>query len=58
MISINIISNLIRSPYLVVILRWRRRHVLEMSPHVHVLHGPVGGAGVGVDPHPLHLLYW
>ena len=45
--------------YLIVILRGGWGHVLEMLlTHIHVLDRPVGGAGVGVDPHPLHLLYW
>ena len=44
--------------HLVVILGRGRRHVLELSPHVHVLDRAVGGPRVGVDPHPLQLLYW
>ena len=44
--------------HLVIILGRGRRHVLEISAHVHVMDGAVGGARVGVYPHPLHLLYW
>ena len=44
--------------HLVVILGRGRRHVLELGPHVHVLDRAVGGPRVGVDPHPLQLLYW
>ena len=44
--------------YLVIILRRSWWHVLEMSSHIHVLNWAIGGSGVGVDAHSLHLLYW